>query len=298
MEIKICKESEATLREQLREQIVFQIAIGELKSGEALPSVRSLARRLKIHPNTVSQAYQDLVGDWLVRRQGARLVVRSAGEVASPRDAQDLDDLITSAFNSARRLGFSLRQLRQRFEERLRDQPLDHVLVVGRERALRVLLREELKEGLPCEVESCSPEELSLHPETMVGALVVLTPGIVPEISPLIPRDRIRLPVQFNAAVEHLELIKNLEEPSMIAVISISERFLAAARGLLSPLLGQNHTLREHLMPLEDSDALSVYKHVFCDSIVYHQIKAQNTVQYRLISPDTLEQISSIMKEQ
>ena len=82
MNIRIDKESEATIREQLREQIVYLIAIGNLEPGESLPSVRSLARRLKIHPNTVSQAYQDLVGDWLVRRHGTRTVVRPTGEVA------------------------------------------------------------------------------------------------------------------------------------------------------------------------------------------------------------------------
>ena len=62
MDIRISKVSEVSLRLQIGRQIAFLIATGKLKPGEALPSVRGLADRLKIHHNTVSQAYQDLVG--------------------------------------------------------------------------------------------------------------------------------------------------------------------------------------------------------------------------------------------
>ena len=79
MDIQISRDSDFPIRQQLTEQIVFFIATGRLLPGQALPSVRALARRLKIHHNTVSQAYQDLVSrDWLVRRHGSRMMVRSA----------------------------------------------------------------------------------------------------------------------------------------------------------------------------------------------------------------------------
>ena len=58
MKIRISKESEVSIRQQLTGQISFLIVTGKLKPGEALPSVRELATRLKIHHNTVSQAYQ------------------------------------------------------------------------------------------------------------------------------------------------------------------------------------------------------------------------------------------------
>ena len=70
MDLRISKESELPLRQQLAEQIVFQIAMGKLRPGQALPSVRELARRLKIHHNTVSEAYQDLIARrWVVGRR-------------------------------------------------------------------------------------------------------------------------------------------------------------------------------------------------------------------------------------
>ncbi len=53
-DIRIARESDVTIHDQLVAEITFLIATGEWKPGEALPSVRDLARRLKIHHNTVS----------------------------------------------------------------------------------------------------------------------------------------------------------------------------------------------------------------------------------------------------
>jgi DNA-binding transcriptional regulator YhcF (GntR family) len=67
MEIKLTKNSDIPPRKQLAEQIVFLITTGKLRPSERLPSVRALARRLGIHRNTVSEAYQDLVRRGWVR---------------------------------------------------------------------------------------------------------------------------------------------------------------------------------------------------------------------------------------
>jgi GntR family transcriptional regulator len=45
---------------QIIDQIKFGIASGNLKTGEQLPTVRSLAVELKINLNTVSKAYKEL----------------------------------------------------------------------------------------------------------------------------------------------------------------------------------------------------------------------------------------------
>src|SRR5258708_38419862 len=98
MEIQLSRESEVPLRRQLAEQIVFLITTGKLRAGEQLPSVRELARRLKIHHNTVSEAYQDLVRrTWVTRRRGSRLVVglREASQQDSATD--NLDELINTS---------------------------------------------------------------------------------------------------------------------------------------------------------------------------------------------------------
>ena len=48
MDIQISRDSDFPIRQQLTEQIVFLIATGRLRPGQDLPSVRALARRLKI----------------------------------------------------------------------------------------------------------------------------------------------------------------------------------------------------------------------------------------------------------
>ena len=50
----------AALFRQLEQSITELVAIGALKPGEQLPSVRTLAVELGINPNTVSKAYAEL----------------------------------------------------------------------------------------------------------------------------------------------------------------------------------------------------------------------------------------------
>jgi GntR family transcriptional regulator len=46
---------------QIEEAVRYLVASGALRPGDALPSVRDLARDQRINPNTVAKAYQRLV---------------------------------------------------------------------------------------------------------------------------------------------------------------------------------------------------------------------------------------------
>src|SRR5260370_40655765 len=68
------------VREQLSAQLILGILSGRLAPGERLPSVRELARRLKLHANTISATYQDLAKRrWVSRRRGSGVFVRDLG---------------------------------------------------------------------------------------------------------------------------------------------------------------------------------------------------------------------------
>lgn len=54
------------LYEQVLQQIRYSVARGEVALGTKLPSVRELAQNLKINPNTVMRAYQELDRDHLI----------------------------------------------------------------------------------------------------------------------------------------------------------------------------------------------------------------------------------------
>lgn len=58
--LQIDKYGRAPIYEQVIEQTERLIATGALKSGEQLPSVRSLAGQLSVNPNTLQKAYAEL----------------------------------------------------------------------------------------------------------------------------------------------------------------------------------------------------------------------------------------------
>jgi GntR family transcriptional regulator len=297
MNIRISKRSEITVRNQLVEQIVSLIAAGTLRPGDVLPSVRGLASRLKINRNTVSQAYQDLVSrNWLARKRGSRMVVISSEQLAPLPRTKTMDDLINATIQAAQEHGYTLQQLRQRVQERLLAQPPDHLLVVEQEPGLRRLLQEELKEKLAFPVRACSRSELSSNRGLAIGALVVTTQGARQDISSLVPKDRPIFKIAFSAAEELAEAIRKLREPSIIAVVSVSERLLEAARGLLAPAVARHHTLREFVPPLESSNVLRAADVVFCDSISRRSLKARNVVHYRLISKESLKYLARAVR--
>jgi GntR family transcriptional regulator len=74
---------------QLKERVVAMVLDGELKEGDALPSVRQGAAEFQLNPITVSRAYQELADEALVeKRRGLGMTAsRARGSACSPRSA-------------------------------------------------------------------------------------------------------------------------------------------------------------------------------------------------------------------
>src|SRR5436853_328035 len=158
MNISLTKKSTLALHEQLTEQIVFLITTGKLRPGQQVPSVRALARKVGIHHNTVSKAYQALVlREWLVRRKGSRLCV-VALESQRAHIPPDLEELINQTMEKAHEMGYSLRALREAARARLLVLP-HRFLVVEEEPALGRIIQHELHESLRVIVDLCTPKE-------------------------------------------------------------------------------------------------------------------------------------------
>ncbi len=66
MEIVVSNKANRPLYEQIVSQMKAQIMSGELKAGEALPSIRSLAKSLQISVLTVQKAYDILQADGFI----------------------------------------------------------------------------------------------------------------------------------------------------------------------------------------------------------------------------------------
>ena len=62
--------------EQIARQVKYAVANGALRAGELVPSVRELATKLAVNPNTVARAYRDLQADGFLeplRGEGLRV---------------------------------------------------------------------------------------------------------------------------------------------------------------------------------------------------------------------------------
>ena len=66
MKIMINHSSMQPIYEQIMDQVKRQILMGEAAEGEALPSVRVLAKELRISALTVKKAYDQLEEDGLI----------------------------------------------------------------------------------------------------------------------------------------------------------------------------------------------------------------------------------------
>ena len=66
MDIIISNSSGVPIYEQIEEQIKGQIMAGQLTEGDALPSMRVLAKELKISIITTKRAYEDLERDGFI----------------------------------------------------------------------------------------------------------------------------------------------------------------------------------------------------------------------------------------
>jgi GntR family transcriptional regulator len=76
-------DSPVPIYEQIVSQVIFGVASGAVAAGELIPSVRELAVRLTVHPNTVARAFQEL------EREGVLAPKRGRGMEVTP-EAADL----------------------------------------------------------------------------------------------------------------------------------------------------------------------------------------------------------------
>lgn len=102
---------------QLRNRIVYLIKTGVYRSGDQLPSVRSLAAEASINYNTVSKVYVDLERDGYVKAVRGRGVFVCDREVGEREDTLAVvDAIIEEAVQRCLALGVPLDEVRRRAE--------------------------------------------------------------------------------------------------------------------------------------------------------------------------------------
>ena len=113
--------SPVPLYRQIVDQIRRLIAMGALRPGEKLPTVRDLAVRARVNRNTAARAFQVLESEGVVRtRVGQGTYVESApASMDRQKGALELDARIDALLVDAHTLGVPLEELGWRLSRRI-----------------------------------------------------------------------------------------------------------------------------------------------------------------------------------
>ena len=234
MQIWLSKESDVPLRDQLTAQIKLAILSQDLKPGQKLPSTRELARRFKIHSNTVSAAYRELSETgWVDLRAGSGIYVRTFKSETRIEAQLDLDNLIVEFLQVARRKGFSLADIQSRIRHWMRLQPPDHFLVIDPDPEFREILMAEIKAATGFRVEGASVDDCAIH-GVLVGAVPVALYGQAEIVSSALPPKMACLLIRTRSVPETLKDEKRPSESDLITVVSHWPDFLHFARSVLA----------------------------------------------------------------
>lgn len=107
MFISLSNSDPAPLYEQIERQVIEQILNGELQPGSDLPSIRALARELKISVITVKRAYENLEAEgYIVTRQGKGSTIAEAGaEFVKETKLREAQESFEKGIERCRQLG-------------------------------------------------------------------------------------------------------------------------------------------------------------------------------------------------
>ena len=122
MNIDINLQSGVPIYIQLTDQIKHQVAIGELKPGDQLPTVRQLAADLRVNFNTIARSYRLLDEAGIISTQHGRgtFILEPKNEEETEKlKYEDLAGITRQYLTEAKRLGYDPKDVRKIFEKKM-----------------------------------------------------------------------------------------------------------------------------------------------------------------------------------
>ncbi len=127
IKIEIDFRSGVSITHQIVEQIYDQILQGEVKTGEQLPTVRDLARQLKVNFNTVARAYRVLDQAGVINTQhgrGTYILPEKTPEITAR--SKELDLMMRDFLEQLDQKGYSEAEILAVFQRNLRQLKLSN----------------------------------------------------------------------------------------------------------------------------------------------------------------------------
>ncbi|MBL8203311.1 MAG: GntR family transcriptional regulator [Blastocatellia bacterium] len=235
MRLWLSKSSDVPLREQLASQIILGITSADLKPGQRLPSTRELARRFRIHANTVIATYRELEErGWIELRQGSGAYVRE--KTTHNNRSEDgklaLDQLTMTFLQQARGHGFAIQDIKASVQYWLNLQPPDHILVIDPDAALCEILMAEIAEATGwcvkgTDVEACRDAE------KIAGAQPVALYSRADAVRAALPANKHCHLLHLNSVMAAMQGREKPPPEALIAVVSGWADFLRWSHAML-----------------------------------------------------------------
>ena len=113
MDIIISNSGGQPIYEQICRQIKGAIASGKLRPGEMLPSIRSLARDLRISVITTKRAYEELERDGFIQPVAGKgsLVAKQDLELAKESNLREIEAHLQAALELSRQIELPVEEL-------------------------------------------------------------------------------------------------------------------------------------------------------------------------------------------
>ena len=115
MQIYLSNSGQEPIYAQITRQIKQQILSGALSAGDALPSMRVLAKELRISVITTKRAYEELERDGFLDNVPGKgcFVAPQNRELLREAQLRRVEDVLAQAVDEARKGGFSLSELQE-----------------------------------------------------------------------------------------------------------------------------------------------------------------------------------------
>jgi len=113
MKMIISNSSPIPIYKQIKNSIIEQIMNNELKSDEAIPSIRNLAQDIKISIMTIKKAYDELEQDgYIVSRQGKGTFAAPKNmELVKDKAQRDIEEYILKIINISNKFDISKEEI-------------------------------------------------------------------------------------------------------------------------------------------------------------------------------------------
>src|SRR5947209_4414309 len=290
MQLWLARDSGVSLREQLVTQIKLAIAANQLAPGAKLPSTRELARRYRVHANTVSAAYQQLEDErWIDLRHGSGVYVRTREQ--SSATSTNADALVSGLLATALNAGVSRSQLVAAMQRELARPQSEELVLVEPDPELGAILVAEL-----------AAAEIAVN---LIGTpkpdarFVLARASQISAVGPTLPDGAHVTSLQVRAISDALTPYLPLPKDVLVAVASRWSGFLESAAAVLSSAgLPQDALLlidaREHDWKQRATSSAAV----ICDVVSAKALLSSSSriIAFPLLSSECLSEVERLSR--